>query len=475
MKKLFYCLLIVLNSFAVDYYISPSGSDSTGNGSIGNPWRTIDEAEGNASPGDFIFARGGVYSNTKSYIRCDGIPNIPIHFVAYPGETPIFDGENVEIGENQSILLLYEANNIIVDGFEVRNSSGRGISVSESTNVIIKNCKAHEISSRGIGCSGFNISIISNEVWNCCLANFQGAFGSGGWAAGISSAKIWSTGEMSSNIIIRGNYVHDNWGEGIIAMKTRNIFVENNNVKNNYSVLIYVGGTCNVSVRNNYLCVTTNLYDRVDNGSRANGINMAIETTVSLPVTNVVIANNLVMNTSKGVGFWFDSSNTSSNNFYSDVKIWHNTFVSNYYAIKINEVPFETENNVFQNNIVVGGIFNVANSSSWTFSHNCWAEGVPAQADESNSFAADPEFINPEIGGAAEGYKVLVGSPVVFKGTPVSEIVVDYWNNSRNVTAPTLGFFEQVPEPEFIWLIGLLPLIFKRVIMVMEIEVNSSN
>lgn len=44
------------------YYISPTGNDTTGNGSSGNPWATISKAHTSAASGDTIICKDGTYT-----------------------------------------------------------------------------------------------------------------------------------------------------------------------------------------------------------------------------------------------------------------------------------------------------------------------------------------------------------------------------------------------------------------------------
>lgn len=44
------------------YYISPSGNDTTGNGSSATPWATISKAHTSASSGDTIICKAGTYT-----------------------------------------------------------------------------------------------------------------------------------------------------------------------------------------------------------------------------------------------------------------------------------------------------------------------------------------------------------------------------------------------------------------------------
>lgn len=46
---------------AVTYYISPAGNDTTGNGSLGNPWQTISKAFASSVAGDTIHCLAGTY------------------------------------------------------------------------------------------------------------------------------------------------------------------------------------------------------------------------------------------------------------------------------------------------------------------------------------------------------------------------------------------------------------------------------
>ncbi|MGB7980659.1 MAG: right-handed parallel beta-helix repeat-containing protein [Candidatus Nanopelagicales bacterium] len=70
-------------------YVSPSGSDSTGTGSVSAPFRTLVKAESAATNGDSIVLRGGTYPITGNAVFIDR-PGLSI--VAYPGELPVFDG-----------------------------------------------------------------------------------------------------------------------------------------------------------------------------------------------------------------------------------------------------------------------------------------------------------------------------------------------------------------------------------------------
>lgn len=86
------------------WYISPSGNDSTGNGTVGNPYLTCAGALGNGSfaTGDMIMMRNGNFANSPctlssfpSQMGTSGHSNI---ILAYPGELPSFTGNGSGMG-----------------------------------------------------------------------------------------------------------------------------------------------------------------------------------------------------------------------------------------------------------------------------------------------------------------------------------------------------------------------------------------
>jgi len=48
-------------AYCSTYYLDPNGNDTTGNGSIGNPWFTITKAVTAMAAGDTTYLRGGRY------------------------------------------------------------------------------------------------------------------------------------------------------------------------------------------------------------------------------------------------------------------------------------------------------------------------------------------------------------------------------------------------------------------------------
>ncbi len=106
------------SEISCSHYLAPNGSDNN-SGSINFPWATISHASQQLQPGDTLCARGGTYYGQGGYIwnSTSGTSSAPITFTAYPGETPIFDGEWSQ-GE---FLVLNGVHWIVVSGLAVRH------------------------------------------------------------------------------------------------------------------------------------------------------------------------------------------------------------------------------------------------------------------------------------------------------------------------------------------------------------------
>lgn len=91
-----------------------------------------------------------------------------------------------------------------------------------------------------------------------------------------------------------------------------------------------------------------------------------------------------------------------------------------------------------------GGSLNIANKEAWTFSNNCWPDGVPDLAKDPASFKADPQFVKPDDT-TADGFKLAPTSPCLGKALFLAEVPVDHWGTQRRKTQPCVGLHEWMP------------------------------
>jgi len=121
------------------YYVSTSG-DNNNPGTLQLPWRDIDYACNNATPGSTVNVMQGTYFEQISV----GVDSLLVH--NYIGQPVIIDGTNITSG---AIIEINDRKNITFDGFELQNNihnDAQGILVDgECHDIEIKNCKIHDI------------------------------------------------------------------------------------------------------------------------------------------------------------------------------------------------------------------------------------------------------------------------------------------------------------------------------------------
>ena len=96
--QIYLCLFFLLLSsisFAKDIYVATNGNDTTGDGTIGNPFKTFNKAISEMSAGDVCIIREGVYEQELSITK-NGTAGNYLTFKAA-------DGENVEIRATSKI------------------------------------------------------------------------------------------------------------------------------------------------------------------------------------------------------------------------------------------------------------------------------------------------------------------------------------------------------------------------------------
>jgi hypothetical protein len=179
-KKIIYTLLLIIPIGLIaqnTYYVATDGDDGTGDGSIGNPWLTIQYGVDSLSSGDTLYIRGGTYqpsdrahANHAGYVNINddegwgasGTANAYTCIWAYPGETPILDGTlaNYE-GNNYNTGIQIEGHSeyIHLKGLTISNvfqdttadnPEAKGIASAYARHIKLENIVVHHIGGRGI-------------------------------------------------------------------------------------------------------------------------------------------------------------------------------------------------------------------------------------------------------------------------------------------------------------------------------------
>lgn len=152
-------------------FVATTGSDTTGNGSIGTPYKTISKGLSVAFPGDTVYVRNGIYSISSSIAAVNGASGNRINLFAYPGELPVIDGTNQ--GADQWGIFGTNKSWMYIKGFGITNCTEGGIRFDgNSSNNIIENCdisysgRLGTAGTRGTGVAVYG-SAANNQFINC--------------------------------------------------------------------------------------------------------------------------------------------------------------------------------------------------------------------------------------------------------------------------------------------------------------------
>ena len=157
-----------------------------------------------------------------------------------------------------------ETNPLIVAGGHVRCLELSGVYIVAS-GIDVSGCSSH-----GIYIKGQHILVQDNEVHGNVLENKSGAIcGNAKWGSAI---KVYVGAE---DVMIRGNHVYENCGEGIGVTRGVQVVVDGNTVWDNFSVNIYVDNSPYTEVYNNVSTCSNPAYYR--DGGAAKGIMLGME------------------------------------------------------------------------------------------------------------------------------------------------------------------------------------------------------
>ncbi len=195
------------------YYVAPTGNDSDP-GSEAQPWQTISKAAETLVGGEIVYIKAGTYEE-HVIVQNSGSPDNYVVFSAFPGDTVILEGANLEIADGRTGLFLVRGKSYVkAIGINVQNVGQdyarsydqAGFMIQDSDNVEIRGCSTYNTFSSGIMTRGsHDVVIDGNEVRLACNGGEQ---------------ECISVTAGSYNFVIKNNHVHEggpgtNGGEGI--------------------------------------------------------------------------------------------------------------------------------------------------------------------------------------------------------------------------------------------------------------------
>ena len=412
------------------YFVSPSGNDNNP-GTIEKPWRTIGKAVSRVVAGETVYIRGGVYQESVVITRL-GTSEKPIKVLAYPGETPVIDGNNYTLpGSDWGVLLNVAGEYITVSGIEVRYSRGMGVVVTGQHNTIDK-VKSHHHQQNGILVTGDYNVVENSEVWSNCMSNVNGG-SRNGWASGLSAAR------SPEHVVMRKNVVYGNWGEGLSVYEANEVILEDNIVHDNWSANVYISDATNIVVQRNFVYASG-----VMSGGSQVGIMMGDER-YSPASANIKVINNIVYGTNRNFYWWQGTQGGGMNN----VLIAHNTFVNSVGSAGVIIASGTHQGVEFRNNLVQQDgtlpVIITYKSSGLVFSNNLWSKVPTSAASGSGDVIGDAKLAKAGSPYQSEWYVLTSGSPAIDKAISIAGLLDDYFRNSRG-NPPDIGANEYRPS-----------------------------
>jgi hypothetical protein len=420
-------------------YVATTGND-TNDGSISQPFLTINKAAQVAIAGDVVIIKSGTYKPTSSIVVTNsGTASAPITFFAEVKDGVIIDGSassTPNATDRQGLFNIIGTtsvtkNWVVVDGLRVINSIWAGIFTRYSDNIIIKNCSTNNTGASGIiAATASNIKVLNNKVQLACMypSSAQGT------NECITMASV-NTFEVAYNTVSDRLTDPSNGGEGIDAKNNcTNGTIHHNTITNLIRIGIYVdaysGNLSNIEVYNNKIYNTKNggITVASEQGGAVDGVKIhdnliydADKCGIRIagylnngPLKNLDVYQNTVVNCGINAGNWenvgllIEATNAANTGF----TIRNNIFSGCPVQIRGNNqtFPYVLDNNIIFGTTLISG---------------------------TNAITTDPKFKNP----GAKDFSLAVGSPAIDRaaGTPLS---TKDFNDVIRDSKPDIGAIE---------------------------------
>ena len=114
-------------------YVDPSGSDSTGAGTVAKPWKTIGRAVQNVTAGDLVLIGAGTYAESVTIEEKHGTAAAPIELRA--NGSVVIDGA----ASNRDAVFVTYSSYVVIDGWTVRDAPRAGMRIDASHHVTVRN------------------------------------------------------------------------------------------------------------------------------------------------------------------------------------------------------------------------------------------------------------------------------------------------------------------------------------------------
>lgn len=417
-------------------YVSTSGNDENGDGSISNPYLSIQLAINNhQEPGTIIRVKQGVY---KEHIKISTIGTKPKAYVIFSEDgrgAAILDGEN----QAQPIVAMTGQHNVI-DGLEIKNSTDYGISIFVSNGdeffeqknsfAVVRNCIVQTIGRDMIKSGQINFQLIEDCEIFICTNTVQND-------NAIDGVGVYHT-------LCRRNYIHDivpGFG-GYFKSGSHNNIWSNNifkdigdpNLVNSIGAAIQFGGAGESGWRDDRPYEYPSAYEQIAYNNLF--INCSGGAVTFTSCWNSKVYNNSMFN----CGYVSTGLNVTPAKSLFAVKVSPSTILPSkeieiYNNISYHDPSFETEHFFIDQGTpnTLGQLYHGNNTIYNNQVPFTWGVDDPELNDNKNEFF---EYIN-------ESLEVDINSPVVNSGFTNNYVLQDYLGIPRPIGIIDRGAYEK--------------------------------
>lgn len=404
MQKLISVFVLVIISMNVSlvraqgqtYYVDPSGSDTSGDGSILHPWKSIRHAATQVSAGDTVLINPGSYEG-DIYVDTDGTAAEPVTFRAN-GPGVIIEGS----GGDRDAFFIEFADYVVVEGLTIQHATRAGLRISMSDHVTIRRCTFADNGTWGLFTDFSDYTTVEDSE----------SYGSedehGIYISNSSDYPIIRHNRLHHN---RGCGLHMNGdismgGDGIIS----NGLVEGNTIYENGlggGSGINMDGVTHSMVRNNLLY-----------NNHAGGITLYQIDGGSGSHDNKVYNNTVLMPSDGRWAINIPNISDTNNKLFNNIAYTTHTWRGSISIASPTLAGFESDYNVVMDRFSVDDGNSRINLLAWQ-----------AFGYDTHSIIATPIqlFINP----ASADYRLKPGSPAIDHGFLLPDVTEDLAGNPR--------------------------------------------
>ncbi|MGA9421289.1 MAG: right-handed parallel beta-helix repeat-containing protein [Rhodanobacteraceae bacterium] len=303
---LFFVTLFSVPALATEWFVSPTGNDDTGDGSLASPFQTINRvfntSNGVAQAGDTVTVRNP--SGNYVYNECLVRLRVPVTLRSYPGETAHIYCDPDAPESSATIWIDASASGSHISGLDISGAAYYGIKMDTdwylpggedgtgASHILLENLKVHDTGRDGIKITPKSnyVTIRNSEIWNTGTIYPPGTPQEDKNADGIDNVN-------GSNMLVEDCYIHDIATTGLYFKGgATDALVQRNVIENTGSGGIRVG--FDTSPEYFDPVVNPEYYEAIRGTVRNNFIRNTTYAGIALyAAKDAVVANNTVVDT----------------------------------------------------------------------------------------------------------------------------------------------------------------------------------